>query len=258
MEASNPYLPPTAPLDHPGTDEVGPRMPWEDSVAYPAFADRVLATLGILLRPTQAGAALGAGRRLGPAIAFYALVGFPLVWLVQVLAAVLRPGAPLPWMGWFGLPKMPAPTPEAVGLQRTIALAGALAAPVTLAVSLAVTGAVNHVGLWLTRGLRHHLGIEVTYRTILYAHGALGLVGSVFALWPLLPPVAAMILFVLLAAFWIAAAVYQGVLLARAHRTESWRGVLGVFLPWILLGCCCGLLGLALATATGAFKGAFR
>ena len=258
MVDSNPYQPPAAELDPPEPILEGPRMPWEDPGAYPGLPDRIVATLGLLLRPVEAGPALGAGSRVGPAIGFYALVGFPLLWAAQILMAVLKPGAQPPWMGQFGLPEAPAVTPEMASLQRIIALAAALAAPIGLALSLAVNGAVNHVGLWATRGLRANKGIALTYRTVLYAHAPLGLVSSIFVLWPLLPLWPAMLLFVAMLLFWIGAAVYQGLLLARAHDTDAWRGILGVFLPWLLAGCCCGALGIAVAAAFGAFGRAFR
>jgi hypothetical protein len=34
--------------------------------------------------------------------------------------------------------------------------------------------------------------------------------------------------------------IQAGVLLARAHGTELWRGVTGLLLPWVVLVCCCG------------------
>lgn len=258
MEPTNPYRPPMADLEGPEIEPEGPVVPWEDPARFPALATRAIATFGILLRPSEAGSAIGSGRRLGPPLTFYAAVGFPLLWLAQILAALLRAGASPPWMGHFGLPQAPAPSPEAMGLQRTIALVGALAAPISMAFSLAITGAVTHAGLWMTRGLRAGKGIEVTYRCVLYAHGAIGLVSSLFALWPFLPLWPATLLFAAMILFWIGAAAYQGVLLAKAHGTETWRGVLGVFLPWIIVSCCCACLGIGVAAATGAFKGNFR
>ena len=259
MESPNPYQPPAAPLDPPEPVSAGgPLLPWEDPGGHPALAARIVATLGVLLRPAEAGPALGAGRRVGPAITFYAAVGLPLLWAAQVLAAVLKPGASPPWMGHFGLPPAPAVAPEALGLQRLLALGAALAAPVGLALSLLLQGAVLHLGLWATRGLRARKGMIVTYRTTLYANAAFALVSSVFALWPLLPLWPALILFAAMVLFWIAAAVYQGVLLARAHQTDTWRGVLGVFLPWLAFGCCCGAVALAAAAVLGAVGGAFR
>lgn len=258
MADSNPYQPPAAELDPPEPIPEGPRMPWEDPEAYPGLPDRIVATLGILLRPAEAGPALRAGSRVGPAIGFYALVGFPLLWAAQILMAVLKPGAQPPWMGHFGLPEAPAVPPETASLQRIISLAAALAAPIGLAISLAVNGAVNHVGLWATRGLRANKGIALTYRTVLYANGGLGLVASIFALWPLLPPWPAMFLFAAMLLFWIGTWIYQGLLLARAHDTEVWRGILGVFLPWLLVGCCCGAVVATVAVAFGAFGRALR
>lgn len=259
MESPNPYQPPTAALDPPEAAVAGgPLLPWEDPAGHPALAGRIVATLGVLLRPAEAGPALGAGRRVGPAITFYAAVGLPLLWAAQILAAVLKPGAPPPWMGHFGLPPAPMVAPETLGLQRLLALGAALIAPVGLAISLVIQGAVLHLGLWATRGLQARKGMAVTYRTALYANAAIGLVSSVFALWPLLPVWPALALFAGMVLFWIAAAVYQGVLLARAHGTETWRGILGVFLPWLVFGCCCGAVALAAAAALGAFGGAFR
>ncbi|MGH7535828.1 MAG: hypothetical protein ACREMG_09595, partial [Gemmatimonadales bacterium] len=40
--------------------------------------------------------------------------------------------------------------------------------------------------------------------------------------------------------------VQAGLLLAKAHGTDTWRGVVGIFLPWVVFGCCCGAAILAL------------
>jgi len=239
------FAPPQSSLEPPPEVIEGPRVPWEDPETYPGLLDRITETLKLLFHPQKAGEALGGNRNIWPAAKFMALVGLPLAWLSQGLVTVMSKGGvenPLSKL-------MNLPTPEPNPAQRVVQMVVLVFFPISLIVSFAILGLVIHGGLWLTRGLQKQRGIEVTFRTGLYFAAATYLVGWVFNLWLFLPAVLGISLMALSLIFWLAAFVYQGVLLAKAHATETWRGVLGVFVPAIFLLCCCGGIGILAAIA---------
>ena len=237
-------------------EDPGPLVPWEDRGRYPALASRVAATIGLILkRPDEAGPALARGG-VGPAIAFCALTALPAQWLVQ--AIVQLGGATQAMQGealaFLHLPEPPAPTPEQLALQKIIAWVAVAAFPLTFALGMAFSGALMHFGLWMTRAAKR--GIEVSYRTILYANGALSWMSLLIALGVLLPGALRWITQIVGLAVGLGFFTYQGILLAKAHGAETWRGVVGVFLPILLLcvcaGCCIGVLAGGVAAASGA------
>jgi hypothetical protein len=244
MDPANPYEPPHADLIHPeqeqGPSDV-PLVPWEDRTRIPGFLDRILATAALMFRPAQAGPSLGLHRRVGPAATYFAWVGLPLVWAVQILAAVVGPADPMAGiMELLGLPHQ-APPPEMASFQRTIQVAVSLFFPVSMALGMAMIGFVSHAGLWLVRALKPGRGLEATFRTLLYGYGTFNGILWIFNGWVFLPPILGMVVLGVSTLLSLAFFIQAGVLLARAHGTEAWRGVLGILLPWVLFVCCCGL-----------------
>jgi len=250
----NPYSPPQADLEAtPGVPE-GPLIPWEDPVSFPGFWDRIRRTLGLLLRPTEAGAALGAGREIAPSIRFMAIVGMPLAWLSQLLVILAGPVNPAQnFLKVFGIPQPPAPDPSAQAAQRVFQIVQLVLFPLLMAIGLGIWGLVTHGGLWLTRGLQQGRGFAVTYRTLMYSAALFYSVGWILNLWVFMPPATGLAFLALSCLAWIGVFTYQGILLAKAHGTDVWRGILGIFAPWLLFCCCCGglggLLGFAVAMA---------
>lgn len=259
MESENPYDPPQSNvvLSEPNAEAVGaPLIPWEDSANYPGFLERVWATMQVMARPTEAGPSLGRHQRLSPAITYFLCVGLPLLWLVGILTALFgpaNPGAAL--FEKFNIPQA-SPAPGMESVQKIIQVITAVVSPLFFAIMMAILGLINHAGLWLTRGLKTGRGVEVTYRALLYGFGTSSAVVWVFNLWVFLPMWVGLALLSLSVIAGLGLYVWQGVLLAKAHETDTWRGVLGVFLPWILLTCCCcGAIG-AIAGLAAALKGA--
>jgi len=209
----------------------------------------------LMFRPTEAGPSLGLHPRLGPAVTYYFCVGLPLVWLVGILNALFGPANPgAEIFEKFNIPQA-THAPEMESMQKIIRVVSALAAPLFIAIGMAIMGLLNHAGSWLTRGLKGGRGVEATYRTLLYGFGTFNAVLWVFNLWVFLPIWIGLGLVGLFMIVGLGCWVLQGVLLAKAHGTETWRGVLGVFLPWILLiCCCCGSIG-AIAGITKALTG---
>jgi hypothetical protein len=243
METGNPYDPPQSQLLHPGQDEgpAGvPLVPWEDRARYPGFAARVLETMKLVFRPAAAGPSLGLHPRLAPAITYFACVGLPLVWAMQFMVALVGPqdgNAAL--LEFVGLPHQ-APPPEMAQFQRTLQVGMAFFFPLTMAIGMAVIGFVSHGGLWLVRALKPGRGLAATFRTLLYGYGTFNAILWIFNGWILVPMPAGLILLGLSGLLSLAFFIQAGVLLARAHGTELWRGVTGLLLPWVVLVCCCG------------------
>ncbi|MBK8727521.1 MAG: hypothetical protein IPL96_16150 [Holophagaceae bacterium] len=259
MDPSNPYEPPQSELVHPdqerGPVDV-PLVPWEDPALYPGFPARVVETMKLVFRPAEAGPSFGLHPKVGPAITYFACIGLPLVWVMQILVALVgSPDSSAPILDLFGLPHQ-TPPPEMAQFQKTIQVAVALFFPISMALGMAVIGFASHGGLWLVRGLGAGRGLAATFRTLLYAYGTYNAVLWIFNGWVLVPPVAGLVLLGISGLLSLAFFVHAGVLLARAHGTETWRGVLGMFLPWIVFACCCGgaaaaLGGLAATLARG-------
>jgi hypothetical protein len=123
-----------------------------------------------------------------------------------------------------------------------------VAGPIGSGVGILIAGLVSHLGLWILRGTHEGLGLLVTYRSVLYGSAVVSLVVLPFQLLGHLPGRVGSYMLVLPVLLQIASLFYQGVLLAKAHRTQTWRGVLGAWLPILafgaLLAACLGALWL--------------
>lgn len=248
----NPFSPPQADLAAPEPGSSGPRMPWEDRAQHPTLGERLMATLRWLaLRPAELGPALGAPADLASPIGFYALLALPPTMIAALLGAFF-PAQPF-WQAWMGLPAPPQPE----GFARTIALLTAtLGVPFGLALGALVMGLLTHTGLWAAGATRQKLGLAVTFRTLLYSSAAGTLAAFPLALSQFLPGLAGQIGQVLYALFTtLALTTWYGLLYARAHRTDTWRGVLGAWLPLLAFLLCCGAcLGSLFAFGGEAFR----
>lgn len=241
---ANPYAAPRAEVDAEPDRSPGESMPFEDPVTYPSFGARVTETLRWLVADLpRAGRGLGGNLGLGSPIGFFALLALLPTTLAGLLA-VLFPPQPI-WQVWMGAPQATAPSG---GLLALMLLGVLLAGPIGTGMGLLIAGLVNHLGLWIVRGTREGLGLVVTYRAVLYGSTVVSLVVLPFQLLGHLPGLLGSYLLVLPILLHVASLFYQGVLLARAHRTETWRGILGVWLPVLafgaLVGACLGALWL--------------
>ncbi len=233
---TNPNASREAPQDPPYSVHGGRLLPFEDKVNIPSLIVRISATFRVFWTDTAlAGEGLGLRPDIAPAMAFYALVGLP----VAVGAGVAQIFFPVqPWfMSLMHTPKPVVPS----GMALIFTMVGVLLAPLWIAVAFAVAGLLNHAGLWLVGGTRARLGLPVTYRALLYGAatlvvpvslaelvlnrlpGAFGALGQVISLGAQLG-----IFF------------YQGVIFARAHRTDTWRGVMGLLMPLLATVLICG------------------
>lgn len=101
--------------------------------------------------------------------------------------------------------------------------------PFFLYVGMLVGGAINHFCLWMWGGTKNGVGLEQTIRAAGYAHAFIQL-GAWVPYLGLLVQLLGM--------------VWMGIGLARMHRTDTWRGLVAVFTPLLLL-CVCLVVALA-------------
>jgi len=237
----NPFSPPQSDLEAPPSPGEGPLMPWEDRITYPALGDRIVQTVQTLLKPSEAGPVLAGNRQILPSLTFIAVVGLPMPWLFQLIIGLIGPINPMQGiLKLFGMPAPPAPDPSMQTMQRVMQIVGVVVFPLSMAMGLGIWGLLVHGGLWLTRALQPGRGLETTFRTLIYSSALMFMVSWIFNAWVFLPPIPALIVLSLSVLIWIGFAIYQGILMAKAHETQLWRGILGLFAPMILLVCCCG------------------
>lgn len=210
-QPENPYTPPQASLGD-VLPEAAPHLeplPFEDPERYPGFAERCFATFKLGYTDFFGLADRVPSRQdLLPPWLFQLIVSLPFGLLGQVLAFALQ----------AALSRLTGSQPQPM-LSLVGFVIGVLAGPY-------VGGAIAHAGLWIWGGTRRRIGLPQSIR--LYAYAA-----------ALLAPVAWVpILGGLLAMIWL---ILLGMALARTHRTDTWRGVLAVLTPVLLL-CCLGIL----------------
>lgn len=232
----NPYTPPSAEVQDaaPTPSLRGQPLPWE---ALPRPAGALGDTLRLFFQDLHAaGEGIAASEDLVRPALWYLLLGL----LPAILVAVLGVVHPVRafWQEALGLPVQQAPQGAALVFALLLVL---LSAPFGAAIGIAVAGLINHGSLWLVRGTRAGLGLLVTFRSLLYVTGAITLLVNLpLALLQYLPGklgFAVQIAALLLA---LGTTTYQGMVLARAHRTGTWRGVLAVWIPVAFLVLCCG------------------
>lgn len=240
----NPYQAPEAPLEAPpASDPAGLGLPWEDRSQGGAFA-RALATVRLILaNPEDAGLRISRSKAVGQSIGFFALAGLPFQWVAQALTAANTPldGSANAWFfKALRLPVPPPPAPEQLGFAKVIMWAGVAMAPLTLAIGMLIAGLLAHLGLWMVKGLEEKRGLETTYRSLLYVGGATAWVAFLNAFGVFLPkglhPIHQLFGFALA----LGILTFQGMVLGHAHGLKPWKGVVAIFLPWVILGCCLG------------------
>lgn len=239
--SENPYAAPGSDPEAPEPVPGGRGLPWEDP--GPPFP-RAWDTLRLILQdPGEAGARIAARKALGPAIAFALLVGLPFQWLGQALAAlwtkVDESGATnAAFFKALHLPPPPAPTPESAAMAKTFLWVQVVMTPLVLALGLLLMGLLAHAGLWMLRGLERGRGLEATFRTLLYVSAATAWAGFLNVFGLLLPGSLHTVHILFSLALGLGVLTFQGLVLGHAHGIQPWRGILAVFLPWLILGCC--------------------
>lgn len=222
------------PLDPGHPAEPAPPFPWEDSLAYPGFWDRVTATFRLAFTdPMDFFVRVPRGNELSKAWTFYLFCTIP-SYLLLLLMVVLVGF----FFALFGLAELKAnlerQTPELIWIVPLAIGLAVLLMPLFQFVAMLVFGGLQHLFLWMFGGTREGLGANATIRATTYAWALIGLLTFLPSLIPYLG-----VLIVL--PMQIAGMVITGLGLARMHRTDPWRGLAAVFAPGLLC-CCCAML----------------
>jgi hypothetical protein len=185
--------------------EVYRAFPWpppEDGPILTAFGET---WKGASLEPTAFFSRLPRDGGTGAAVFYYLAVG------------MLVAGATLFWQSLGGTGMQQGPLAE-LGLGDDNPLLGFLFAPAYLLLGLLLAGGVIHVLLLVVGGATH--GFGTTLRVLCYAYspqilGVIPMVGAIVG------------------TIWMLVVAIIG--LRSAHETETWRPVLAVLLPFLLL-----------------------
>ena len=215
----NPYQPPQSDLE--GTPEYhSPEplrpIPFEDIEAIPGFWRRVGAMFQLLFKaPYELVDRIPITDGLWAPLRFTLLCALPITLLMTLLGVFMAV------MGGIVAAQGSSKGPES-WLFAGMGLFYALLMPISVMVGFFVGGTVSHFFLWIWGGLRDGQGLGQTLR----AHGYyLGF----FMLFYLIPLVNIAVL--------LGGPAFQGIALARIHRTDTWRGVCAAYTPL-----CCGCL----------------
>jgi hypothetical protein len=198
-----------------------PPVPFEDTEQFPSFWTRVgemfklLFTdpLGLFDRVPQ-GAGFGAPWR------FTLLLSVPALALVGLIFAVFGLAA---FAGT--LEKHSEATPFLAFIPLVFFLVLALI-PLFMFIGMVVSGALNHLFLWMWGGTKSGVPLEHTIRATGYANAFIQLGGWIPYLGILVQ---------------LAGLVWVGMGLARMHRTDTWRGICAALTPVFLI-CACAII----------------
>lgn len=250
------YAPPQAILEDVPASSTGELIPFEDRTTYPGMGSRIVETFRWIFKERErAGAAFRGTDAIGAPIGFICLVGY-LPAVLPGLLAVFLPRTPF-WMAWLHLPSAP---PAQGFLLLFSALSVLVFTPVSLILAGFLGGLLNHVGLWLVRGTTHRHGLMSSIRSAFYTAAVISWVLFPLNLGKSIPGLAGQAFEALaLPLVFLLPISYQGIMLARTHRVETWRGVLGACIPGLIfLGCLGTCFGLAFWFAGDAVREALR
>lgn len=208
--AANYPRPPLPAWDAPRTEPV----PWEDERVIPGALDRLWATIRLgFTDPMELSARVPATDPILPSWLFFLITGVPTTILSLVLSEVTTQAM---------ASLLHAPIHRNPGMQLGFATLGLLIGPF-------IGGAFLHLFLWMWGGAKEGLGIQQTIRFGCYAQGIYCLVGWI----PILNIPLGIV-------FWI----FLSMGLAKAHRTDTWRGFAATLTP--VIACCCIGIGTAI------------
>lgn len=223
-------------------------VPWEDLEAQPGWWERLVEQMRLsFTNPMQMAERIPQTEGIWAPYRLLLITSVPGILLTVLGIAIFGSTA--------AFSRMPGSNPYAalggMGLgMGIICVLVIVLYPLMLLLGMLLGGAINHLFLWIFGGTSQGVGLEQTIRTTAYASAvtqlvripaAIPFIGGCFGL--LLLPLVIIIL------------VYQGMALAKVHRTDTWRGVCAVF-GILVLGCCCA--GIAIAVIAAAASGRFH
>jgi hypothetical protein len=201
-------------------------IPFEDLDALPAFWTRVGAMFSLLFKnPTELVDRLPATDSLSAPWRFNLLLTLPYLLFTGAMMGV--------GLTFMGLAQAQDPNVPK-GLFAGIFGAELMLIAVVMSFCMFIWGLMCHAGLWLWGGTRQGRGLAQTFRAVGYGTAFMNLTLVVPILGPLV---------------WLTGWVFLSMGLARLHRTDTWRGICGVIVTFIL--CCCGTYLLTILAVIG-------
>lgn len=232
----NPFQAPSAAHLEPAPElpegELRP-VPWEDEAAEPSWWSRLKATLILTFKaPMEMADRIPATGGFWKPYLYLLACSVPVIVLSALgqLVSLAIQGAVT------GMTGVQRPNPfQELGLGALGTGAIALIAilfllvfmPLLMFLGIFIGGAINHFFLWMFGGTKEQVGLGQTIRLYTYAQGGYQVVAAASAI-----PIVGCIFLLVLIPFVFVWLTYQGLALARMHRTDSWRGVCAVFAPW--------------------------
>jgi len=125
-----------------------------------------------------------------------------------------------------------------IGLGVVVLLLGLT--PLFIFLGMVISGAITHACLWIWGGTKQGVGVGQTIRADGYTNGIMSLLLMPLQILSMIPFLGILFSMASMAGV-VTVLVFKGMGLARMHRTDTWRGLVAVFTPLILL-CCCGIL----------------
>lgn len=224
----NPYQAPQTTEPEAWLNEAADPVPWEDKARLPGAWPRIKAMLVLFFtKPSELAERIPNTDGIGAPWAFYLLMSLPYIAFMGLIFA---------FMGSLFFLMVPR---DQTGPPRGF-FAGMMGAEFVLFVLVQlgfvfVAALIVHFLLWLFRGLPAGRGLGQSMRATLYVWGITSL-----GAW-----IPGLNMFVILGGM-----VMLGIVLAKVHRTEVWRGLCAVFSP--LLFCCCGYIAIFVAAFSSA------
>lgn len=231
----NPYQPPEASQLEPALpvgqgDEALPPLPWEDKDRFPGFWKRVGEMFGLVFSdPLGYFARVPHGEGFFRPWLFQLLLLTPLlllmgfVFLIVGMAgfaaagAAKAPGGPPAWLFTAILPLM------------------VVFFPLFIFLGMVIWGSLIHLSLWMWGGLKQGQPLGQSIRAFGYGYAFVSL-GS------MIPYLGILVM--------LGGLVWIGMGIARMHRTDTWRGIVASFTPFVL--CCCAYVAFLMTVLTTA------
>lgn len=227
-------------------------VPFEDREAIPGFWERLVGMFKLAFtNPMELFERVPVTDGLAAPWRFYLLMSLPyllLVGLAILLVATLGFTA-------FAAATKGRPALVASGVGAGILVGLVVLMPLFVFLGMVITGALDHLALWIWGGTRNGVGIAQTIRAAGYS-GAIYLMVmlpiQVLGMIPFIGILFSLLSFPLAITF----LVFKGMGLARMHHTDTWRGITAE-ISILVVGLCCaailvaGILLLVLKQAGG-------
>ncbi len=210
-------------------------LPFDDPIRFPSFWGRVIRTIGVFLRnPVEAIRQMTLVSEGPGSLSFFMAIAWPLN-AVDELLRYLSQHVTWPWVHHL----YPRVIPEMTLWNLALST---LLAPIGLAISFWILSYVVHGLLWVWRGLSLGYGKDTTERALGFTLGITTLLGfgiqHLTALAPLHVPMNLDRWAYGGACIW-----FTGYALAKAHRTDLFRGFGAMVTPVVLVTAAVYLLG---------------